>query len=75
MTNVVSFPRLTEKEAATLLGVSVRTMQNWRQTGAGPRFFKIGRAVRYSERDLADFVAARARTSTSDPGPAAAKGA
>ncbi len=71
--SVVDFPRLNEKEAADLLGVSVRTMQNWRQNGKGPRFFKIGRAVRYSVSDLVDFIAARARTSTSDSGPAASR--
>ena len=63
------FPTLTEKEAAARLGVTVRTVQEWRRQGRGPQFYKIGRAVRYAEADLLEFIRASARRSTSDPGP------
>lgn len=63
------FPTLNEKEAAARLGVAVRTMQEWRRNGRGPRFFKMGRAVRYCEADLVAFIEAAARRSTADPGP------
>ena len=42
---------LTEQEIAVLEGVSVRTVQSWRQTGTGPRYRKLGKGrmapVRY----------------------------
>jgi hypothetical protein len=60
---------LTEQEAAALLRVSVKAVQGWRYHGAGPRFVKVGRCVRYRPEDLQAFVLAALRTSTSDPGP------
>lgn len=42
---------LTERQVAARLGVSVRTLQNWRWLGIGPRYFKLspgrGGRVRY----------------------------
>lgn len=38
---------LTTAEAAVLLGVSVRTLEALRAEGRGPRFVRVGRAVRY----------------------------
>jgi excisionase family DNA binding protein len=38
---------LTTREAAALLGVSVRTLEGLRATGEGPRYVRVGRAVRY----------------------------
>ena len=38
-----------------------------RLRGDGPRYRKIGRAVRYSEPDLIDWLKARARSSTAEP--------
>jgi predicted DNA-binding transcriptional regulator AlpA len=46
---------LTENQAADFLGLSVRTLQAWRVRGGGPRYVKIGRAVRYQRRELAAF--------------------
>jgi predicted DNA-binding transcriptional regulator AlpA len=55
---------MLEEAAANHLGVSVRTMQNWRQVGGGPRYVKLGRAVRYRMSDLDDFINSRVREST-----------
>ena len=55
---------LNEVEAATFLGVSVRSLQSWRLTGKGPRFCKFEKAVRYSQVDLARWASARAVQST-----------
>ena len=44
------------KEAARLLGVSHRTLEDWRTRGAGPRFIMLGRLVRYRAIDLERFV-------------------
>ena len=59
---------LTEQDAAALLKMSVKSLQGWRYRGAGPRFVKAGRSVRYRPEDLQTFVLAALRTSTSDPG-------
>ncbi len=51
---------VTEREVADLLGLSVATLRAWRHRGQGPRFLRLGRAVRYLPADLADFVRASA---------------
>jgi excisionase family DNA binding protein len=53
-------PRLpllySTKEAARLLNVSHRTLEDWRHRGCGPRFITINRMVRYRADDLAAFL-------------------
>ena len=56
---------VTEKEAAALLGVSPRSLQKWRRTGAGPVFLKLNRAVRYDPRVLSEWCGERMMSSTS----------
>lgn len=51
---------LTEREVSHLLGLSVATLRAWRHRGQGPRFLRLGRAVRYLPVDLQDFVRASA---------------
>lgn len=47
-----------EREAAAILGVSKKTIANWRWRGEGPAWIRVGqRLVRYSRADLAAFVA------------------
>ena len=48
---------LTEVEAARVLSLSSRTLQAWRCRGFGPRFVRLGRAVRYTRQELKDWVA------------------
>jgi predicted DNA-binding transcriptional regulator AlpA len=49
-----------ERAAAKFLGLSPRTLQKYRCEGNnGPRYFKLGRAVRYSKQELNDWLAAR----------------
>lgn len=55
---------LTEVEAATFLGVSVRSLQSWRLTGKGPRFCKFEKAVRYPQSALVRWTSSRAVEST-----------
>jgi len=43
---------LKEQQVAEILGLSTKSLQAWRLYGKGPRFRKIGRAVRYPEADL-----------------------
>ncbi|SIN99056.1 DNA binding domain-containing protein, excisionase family [Rhodovulum sp. ES.010] len=56
---------ITETEAADYLCQSVRTLQKWRVSGAGPAFYKAGRSVRYRRADLRDWAEARRRQHTS----------
>lgn len=51
----VELPRfLTQQEVAGVLQVPERTVEDWRLTGNGPPFMKLGRHVRY---DLSELVA------------------
>jgi predicted DNA-binding transcriptional regulator AlpA len=59
---------LNEHQAATFLGLSTRTLQAWRVRGGGPRFMKIGRAVRYQRRELLAFQQAHTFSSTTEAG-------
>jgi helix-turn-helix protein len=61
---------LNETEAANLLKLSVLTLRRWRWAGRGPRFAKIGAAVRYDPGELRAFIEAQTRRSTSDGGDA-----
>lgn len=61
---------MTEKEAAEYLAVSVRTLQDKRLRGGGPRFVKLFRSVRYRLSDLDGFIAAATRAHTSEEGRA-----
>jgi predicted DNA-binding transcriptional regulator AlpA len=54
------FNLLTERQAADLLTVSPGTLSVWRTTRRYPlRYIKIGRAVRYRESDILQFIASR----------------
>jgi excisionase family DNA binding protein len=46
---------LTDVEVAERLGVSRFTVRSWRLKGVGPRFLKMGRAVRYRSEDVDDY--------------------
>jgi hypothetical protein len=61
---------LNEREAAALLRLSIKCLQNWRVRGGGPSFIRLGRAIRYEVPALEAFVQEGVRRSTSDPGPA-----
>jgi predicted DNA-binding transcriptional regulator AlpA len=53
-------PAIDTHRAAELLGLAAVTLQQHRARGRGPRFFRVGRSVRYR---LADVIAYRdART-------------
>lgn len=57
---------LDTDEAAALLGVWPRCVQDWRLKGRGPRYVCMGaRCVRYRPRELARFIVEREVASTS----------
>lgn len=43
---------LNEKQVALAAGVSTSWLQKLRMLGEGPRFYKLGKAVRYAEKDV-----------------------
>jgi predicted DNA-binding transcriptional regulator AlpA len=64
---------LSQKQAARIVGISVRTLERHRLAGTGPRYARLGRLIRYRECDLAEWVHDSLRTSTSTSRPAALK--
>jgi len=54
--------------AAEFLGLTPGTLAKKRMSGEGPRFLKLGGAVRYDSKDLEDYIAKSIRCSTSDEG-------
>ena len=49
---------LKDREAAAYLGVATLTMPTWRARRKGPKFARYGRAIRYFEADLEEYVRA-----------------
>ena len=46
----------TDVEAAEILSHKVQTLRNWRFNGKGPAYLKMGRSIRYTEKDLETFM-------------------
>jgi predicted DNA-binding transcriptional regulator AlpA len=59
-------PLLHPKDAARILSLSDSWLAKSRLTGTGPRFVKLGRAVRYPESSLREFIKSRMKSSTSE---------
>jgi predicted DNA-binding transcriptional regulator AlpA len=57
---------ITPKEAAVLLKVSCSWLAKARMRGDGPPYLKVGRAVRYSEAALLQWMKSRQHLSTSE---------
>ena len=55
---------LNSDEAADFLGLQRTTLEAWRCRGGGPRFVKLGRAVRYRQADLDGWIESRVRENT-----------
>lgn len=59
---------LTTKQAAKFVGLSESTLNQYRVTGRGPRFIRLGgsRLVRYDRRELETWARSDQRLSTSE---------
>lgn len=57
---------LTTPQAAAYLGVQPATLEQWRWSGRGPRFIKMGRACRYRLVDLDSYMESRSFSSTTE---------
>jgi predicted DNA-binding transcriptional regulator AlpA len=66
------FRVLTETEAAKVLGISPRSLQQYRLDGKGPPYIQImDRRIGYDREEVKAWAKARTRRSTSDKGKAA----
>ena len=54
------------RRAATYLGLSHRTLDGYRVSGAGPAFHRFGNRVRYRRSDLDAWAANRRATTTAE---------
>jgi predicted DNA-binding transcriptional regulator AlpA len=50
---------ITEQDVASITGMSLATVRRWRLLRRGPRYLKIGAAVRYRPEDVAAWLEAR----------------
>lgn len=56
---------LKENDLVDRWDVTISTLQQWRWSGAGPEYIKIGRKIKYRLADVEDFENARLSKSTS----------
>ena len=54
--NEIKHEILDTREAAEYLSISTIFLSKMRVSGGGPKFYKLGRAVRYSLRDLENWI-------------------
>jgi len=47
---------LKEAEASEILATPAKTLEDWRVKGKGPKYVKLGRAVRYRLSDIEEFI-------------------
>lgn len=57
---------LDNNQAAEMMHINSRTLQNWRSTGKSPRYVKVGRHVRYRVSDLRAWLDAQSRNHTGE---------
>jgi predicted DNA-binding transcriptional regulator AlpA len=50
---------LTERDVARITGMSLASIRRWRLLKQGPRYIKIGAAVRYRPEDLVGWLDSR----------------
>ena len=59
-------PLLHPRDVGKILNVSLSWLAKARLSGDGPRFVKVGRAVRYPQSAVREYIKARTRGSTSE---------
>lgn len=47
---------LNEHDVARITGLSVASVRRWRHLRQGPKYYKIGAAVRYKPEDIAAWI-------------------
>jgi len=59
---------LNEYDVARITGLSVASVRRWRLLRQGPRYLKIGSAVRYKPEDISAWLASRPTGGEQQPG-------
>lgn len=59
---------LNEREVSTIIGMSLPSVRRWRLLKQGPKYLKIGAAVRYRREDLIEWLASRPSGGGCEPG-------
>ena len=57
---------LNTDDVANYTGLSPVTLRKWRMTGTGPRFLRLGRAVRYRKAAVDAFLVGREFATTTE---------
>jgi len=60
-------PLLDQVKVARILGIEIETLGSWRRKGYGPRWYRIGRKIRYAAPDLRAWMSAQSRRDVSAP--------
>ena len=58
----------TTIQLAEVLDTNPGTLSNWRTTGIGPRFIKVGSHVRYREIDVEEWLDSHSAVKTAEAG-------
>ncbi len=53
-------PLLAANQVARLLGIEVETLGSWRRKGYGPRWYRIGKKIKYVHADLKSWMSQQA---------------
>jgi predicted site-specific integrase-resolvase len=61
-------PLLGQAKVARLLGIEVDTLGVWRRKGYGPRWYRIGKKIKYAAPDVRAWMNAQARPDNSASG-------
>lgn len=51
-------PCWSERDVAEYLGTAPATVRFWRYAGTGPRYYRVGRSIRYSKADVDAYLKA-----------------
>ncbi len=63
-------PLLNERDIAGITGMSLASVRRWRLLRQGPKYLKIGSAVRYKREDVAAWLESRPAGGEPAPGNA-----
>jgi predicted DNA-binding transcriptional regulator AlpA len=50
---------LNERDVSRIIGLSVASVRRWRLLRQGPRYLKLGSAVRYRPEDISEWLRSR----------------
>ncbi len=55
---------LTPKQVAEMLGITPRTLDNWRAEKKGPPYYKVEGFIRYNEEEIMKWLESRKQLAT-----------